>query len=405
MTRPRLSRRHLLALGTASLLALTGRARASVSFRAGTPDPAERLPRTLSVLQRGMTENLHVGAQLYVSREGEALADFGLGEARPGVPMDARSMMIWFSATKPVTAMALAHLWEEGRLDLDDPIARHFPAFGQNGKDRVTIRQALSHTAGFPRADGQYGLGGLRKEVIDLICAAPLEEGWIPGRFGRYHPSAAGNILGAMMETMTGETYTDYTRRVIFEPLGMTDSWIGMSPERFEAYGDRIGIMHSWNEAQELVPADGGEVWSQVPVPHAGGRGPMSELGRFYEMLMYRGTLGGRQLFRPQTVEAMVNYDVQVPTYGDPATTIPTPTGMGFIQNGRSGETSIYGRHASVRTYGHGGSLSSLGYCDEWNRLCVAIVTNGRPTPELHYRRFAEINTALYEDLGLAKAG
>src|SRR4051794_41079091 len=95
---------------------------------------AESLPRTVAVLEQGITDGLHVGAQGYVSRGGMPVADFGIGLARPGVPMRPDTLMLWLSATKPVAAVAVAQLWERGLLDLDDPAARHIPAFAARGK-------------------------------------------------------------------------------------------------------------------------------------------------------------------------------------------------------------------------------------------------------------------------------
>ncbi len=67
----------------------------------GLDEPRDILPRTAAVLEQGLIEGLHIGAQVYVSRHGKAVADLGVGEARPGVPMDADSMMLWWSSTKP----------------------------------------------------------------------------------------------------------------------------------------------------------------------------------------------------------------------------------------------------------------------------------------------------------------
>src|SRR5215207_517825 len=109
-------------------------------------DANERLPKTLSAIRRGLEAGLHVGAQLYVSFRGETIADVGEGIPRAGVPMRTDTLMLWLSAGKPVSAIAVAQLWERGLLDLDDPVARHIPEFGVNGKDVVTIRHILTHT-------------------------------------------------------------------------------------------------------------------------------------------------------------------------------------------------------------------------------------------------------------------
>src|SRR5688500_4809953 len=106
------------------------------------------LERTRSTLQKGIDAGLQVGAQLFLARGREVLADLAIGLARTGVPMQPDTLMIWMSATKPVAGIAIAQLWERGLLDLDDRVARHIPEFGTKGKEAITVRHILTHTAG-----------------------------------------------------------------------------------------------------------------------------------------------------------------------------------------------------------------------------------------------------------------
>ena len=102
-------------------------------------------------IESGLERGLHVGAQLYVSRDGKPVADLAFGIARDGVPMTPDTIMLWMSSIKPITAVAVAQIWERGKIALDDPVAKYIPAFGDKGKDRITIRHVLTHTGGFPR--------------------------------------------------------------------------------------------------------------------------------------------------------------------------------------------------------------------------------------------------------------
>ena len=86
------------------------------------------VPRAAAVLDDGMGEGLHLGAQVYVWHAGETVADFALGEARRGVPMTTDSLITWFSMTKPSVAVAVAQQWERGRLAPDDPVVRYVPS-------------------------------------------------------------------------------------------------------------------------------------------------------------------------------------------------------------------------------------------------------------------------------------
>ena len=107
-----------------------------------------QLPRTTTILEEGMAAGLHIGAQVYVAHRGKSVADFAIGEARPGVAMTTDTLTLWLSACKPVGAIAIALLMERGRLGLDDPVTDFLPEFGEKGKAAVTIRHLLTHTAG-----------------------------------------------------------------------------------------------------------------------------------------------------------------------------------------------------------------------------------------------------------------
>jgi CubicO group peptidase (beta-lactamase class C family) len=109
------------------------------------------LPRTLEMIEQGIAAGWHIGAQVFVSLHGRVIVDQALGEARRGTLMTPSTMMLWFSSGKPITAGAIAQLWEQGMLALDDPVQRYIPEFGHQGKEAITIRHLLTHTAGFLR--------------------------------------------------------------------------------------------------------------------------------------------------------------------------------------------------------------------------------------------------------------
>jgi CubicO group peptidase (beta-lactamase class C family) len=115
-------------------------------------------------------------------------------------------------------------------------------------------------------------------------------------------------------------------------------------------------------------------------------------------MLLGRGARAGVRLLSPQAVEAVSarhRAGMMDETFG-----IVIDWGLGFII-----EAIAYGRHASPRTFGHGGAQSSVGFCDPEHGVVVALLTNGMPGHARHYPRFEAIATAIYEDLGLAAPG
>src|SRR5262249_29491322 len=97
-------------------------------------------PRTQAVFERGRAEGLHLGAQIYVSHQGQVVADLALGQSKVGIPMRPGTLQLWLSSGKPLTAVAIGQLQEQGRLDWDDPVTRLIPEFAQRGKEQISIR-------------------------------------------------------------------------------------------------------------------------------------------------------------------------------------------------------------------------------------------------------------------------
>ena len=342
-----------------------------------------------------MESGLHVGAQLAVSLEGRRVVDLALGEARPGVAMGTDTLMPWFSATKPLTAAAVLQQWEGGRLDLDDPVARHVPEFAAGGKEGVTVRHLVTHTAGLQATD----------DVVHEACAAPLVEGWEPGRRAAYRPRGAFAVLGEMVSRLDGRAVVDYVSEELFEPLGMADSWLALSPERYAAYGDRMGAMHATSgDGSRPIPELAGPEELSVVRPSLSGTGPMSDLLRFYEMLLGKGELDGVRVLLPQTVEAMCARHRA--GLRDETFAAVIDWGLGLMVNSwhyrHKPAPYGYGEHASPRAFGHGGSQSSIAFADPEAALAVALVFNGMAGEGANHRRTQRVVTAVYEDLGLA---
>jgi CubicO group peptidase (beta-lactamase class C family) len=355
------------------------------------------LPRTLAVIEDGLSRGLHVGAQLHVDHGGTVVEDIAVGRASATHDMTVDTMMIWFSSTKAVTSVAAAKVWEGGGFDLDDPVAMHIPEFGRNGKEAVTVRHLFTHTAGFRYPSGKgtgAGMFAPWDDALKVIYEAPLEDGWIPGQRAGYHPGSTMHVLGELVHRIDGRPFPEYVREEVFLPLGMDDCWIGMPPEQHAAYGDRIGVMHNTEAAPRPVPMmDGPEACSRC-VPGGNGRGPMRQLARLYRMLRAKGTLDGVTILRPTTVDAMTarhRVGLRDETFG-----ILADWGLGMIIDGW-----WFGHHGSRRTFGHAGARSSIGFCDPEAGLVVAFVLNGLPKPADHFTRQLALTTAIYEDLGL----
>lgn len=361
-----------------------------------------QFPEAVRVIEQGIESRLHLGMQVYISRDGEPLANFALGEQQPGVPLTTETVMLWLSAGKPVTAVATLQLVERDLLKLDERVADYLPAFAAGGKETITLRQLLTHTAGFRHVDTGWP-EATWDEIIARICETPLEEGWKPGARAGYHVASSWFILGELIRRTDGRNFADYVREEVFKPLEMRDSWNGMPHEEFVAYGNRIGQMyyrdrgtlelHDWhNELRCCEASPGGNC-----------RGPIRELGHFYESLLFGEGSRFGTILQPETVTQMTTRQ-RVGMYDETFRHV-VDFGLGVILDSNiHGAATVpygYGQFCSASTFGHGGAQSSIGFADPANGLVVAFVANAMAGEGQHQRRSRSLNEAIYTDLGL----
>lgn len=360
------------------------------------------LSRTTATLRRGIAEGLHLGAQVFVSRDGETLLDDGIGEAHPGTAMTRDSINLWWSSVKPVTAVAIAKLKERGKLMYDDPVAKYIREFAHNEKNFITIRQLLTHTAGVRAWPIGLELNAPWDQIIAKLAAMRIEPRWTPGEKAGYHARTAWFVLAEIVRRIDGRTYDHFVREEIFLPLGMNDSWLSIPPDAYQRYlaDDRLSVMCELEKPG--VPC---ELPSEQDVallhPGGSGRGPIRELGRFYDMMRNRGAIGDARVLNPGTAAELIRpHRVGM---RDETFKYPMDWGLGFILNTQRDPQMPYGygRFASKNTFGHSGSKSSCAFCDPEHALVVAWVCNGMPEESKHQARQRVINEAIYEDLNL----
>jgi CubicO group peptidase (beta-lactamase class C family) len=339
---------------------------------------------------------------------GEPVATIAEGIARPGVAMSDDTLVPWFSGTKLVTATAVVQLWDRGRLDLAQRVASVIPEFAAGGKGEITIAQVLMHTGGFRRlrdSDQLFIAGIAPDELLDRIYDAPLEDGWVPGERAGYHPVTGFHVLGEVVRRVDGRTFDNYVGEEIFEPLGMADSWLALTPERVRAYADRVGVMYdAATQPPRLIPRfdkDTGFGWLE---PSSSGVGPASDLVRLAEALRRGGELDGERILSPSAVAEMTmrrRAGVRDETFN-----AVMDWGLGVMVNSWHYQHKPafygYGDHAGRDAFGHGGRQSSLVFADPEHDLSAVFVANGMPGEAANHRRTQPVISALYEDLGLA---
>jgi CubicO group peptidase (beta-lactamase class C family) len=362
----------------------------------------QELKRTAELIEQGILQGLHLGGQLYWSIDGQSRGDLAIGESRPGVPMTTGSIVPWLSSGKPIGAVAIMQLRERGMLDLDDPVSTYIPEFAANGKEAVTIRNLLSHTGGFRFVELGWP-DATWNEIISRLSAAKLERDWTPGARAGYHPLTSWYVLGEIVRRLDGRGYCEYARQEILEPLAMLDSWIAMPGPKYQGYGDRMAVMMDTSRAANPPHRYSSYEAAIQCNPGAGGRGPVRELGYFYEMLLRAGQRSGRRVLQADSVGLMTTR--QREGMFDETFKQVIDWGLGLIiDSKRYGAEDLpygYGRYASNETFGHSGSQSSVAFADPQHRLVVAAMLNGTPGEPKHQARMRVLCESIYEDLKL----
>lgn len=361
-----------------------------------------RVAGAVALLQEGVDEGLHPGGQLYVQRAGAVIADLAVGD----VGVD--SLVHWFSATKPLAAVAIAQLWERGALGIDDCVHLYIPEFAARDKGDITLRHLLTHTGGF-RSRIDLELGDLSwEDAVAGVCDARKERGWPLGRKAGYHIASSWYALAEVVRRIDGRPFDCYVSEEIFQPLGMDDCWVAMPEERYRAYGARMAAVYvTARGARQTGVWHVGAAAASRCVPGASGRGPARQLARLYAALLAGGALDGQRILSAQAVEALVAR--QRTGLYDHTFKHTIDWGLGFVINSAMyGVETVpygYGRHAGWRTFGHSGQQTAVAFADPEADLVVALIVNGMPGAEKHHKRFIDMLSALYEDMGLVPDG
>jgi CubicO group peptidase (beta-lactamase class C family) len=361
-------------------------------MRRTRPDVQDRVT---AVLEKLVEEGRETGLQVAAYLDGELVVDAwaGAADAATGREVHGDTLFHFFSCGKGVTATAVHLLAERGVLDYDSPIAAYWPRFAVRGKERITVRHVLTHSAGIPRLpDGTT--------VADLcdwnrICriVADLEPVWEPGaRFG-YHGLPFGWLLGEVVRRADGRTVGQVVRDEITGPLGIEESLaLGIADTMLPRMAVHTEERAAAATAPMSTPVTGAVPWADVAntadylracVPGTG-TGSARALARMYAALAGGGTLDGVRLMsadRVTTASALAVDGMDEVLRG------PFRRGLGF-ELGRPGTPM-----GCTSTFGHGGQGESLGFADPRHRFAFALAKNnltddwsGNSTPNIVVR-------------------
>jgi CubicO group peptidase (beta-lactamase class C family) len=330
-------------------------------------------------------ERLHPGAALAVYRDGKLVLDLfgGFADNQTGRAVAEDTMFVLFSSTKPLASMSVLQLYERGKLDLDDPVEKHWPGFGKKGKEGVTVRHVLTHKGGFPYTPA--GLGWDKWRDWDAVVAAmeDAEAVYAPGSESAYHALNHGWVCAEFVRRVDGRPFPQYLRESITGPLGMNDTYVGL-PAELE---DRVAKLHAMEDVPDLAAAtvrnfNRAEV-HQAVVPAGCGIATARDMARFYAALVNGGELDGVRILREETVRMAT--EIAVENEMDRTLNQPMRRGTGFNLGGLArpaggmdlAGADRMGRNATSRTFGHGGAGTSICWADWDLRLAMVFIPNG----------------------------
>ena len=338
----------------------------------GTPESVGLDGATLAKIDpfvdQQIADGYFPGAVVLVARRGVVVKQTAYGNAavyaaegeRLPAPIPTRPDTIFdlASLTKLFTATAAMVLVDEGKLDLDAPAARYLPEFGANGKDHVTVRQLLTHTAGLPPGLQLWTRGGNPEARLRSAYAITLESP--PGE--KYVYSDGGPIIvGKVVERITGQTLDQFLEQTVLRPLGLADTM----------YNPPDSLL--WRIAPtEILKGKTSVLWGQVHdgearalsgvAGNAGLFGTASDLAVFAEMMLEGGAYGGARVLSPAAVAETLR----------PELPLQPDHGIGWELD----QSWYMGTLASPTTFGHTGFSGTSLVVSPQEQTIVVVLAN-----------------------------
>jgi CubicO group peptidase (beta-lactamase class C family) len=386
---------------------------------------SRRLGRIDAMMQHYVDDGKLSGGVALVARHGHVahLRAFGNADLATGKPMQRDTLFRIYSMTKPITSVAVLMLMEEGLIRLSDPIANYIPAFKDTkvlasapGEEPrmvdpirpITIHDLLTHTTGLShgleaetvddlfraRVGAHYfNPDATLETIIEEIASVPLA--FQPGTAWKY--SAGPDVLGYLVQVVSGMPFDVFLKQRLFGPLGMTDTDFWVPPEK----RDRFAVMYTLDGQGKLTPAQ--------PFPLAAGDytcrtcGPMGTGGlvstagdyyRFAQMLLNGGVLDGARVLGRKTIELMASDHLPdgVHLNGSPA--IGFGLGVSVLKD--LGKSQSPG---SVGTFAWGGAASTDFWIDPQEDLLGILMLQYLPPPMTTVPAIEDFHNLVYQAL------
>lgn len=370
------------------------------------------------------------GYQVLILRRGQLAYhhQYGLRDIDAGTPVENDTLFRIYSMTKPITSVALLSLYEKGLFQLSDPVMTFIPEFKDlqvyvsGDADNVetapvarpiTFRDLFTHTAGFGYGlfdnhpvDKRYVtekvLGGTLPELIQKVAQMPLL--FAPGT--RWNYSVATDILGHLVEVISGKTLDRFFAEQIFEPLGMQDTFFQVPAAKVPRFAANYKYLRTAKGADSfrlVSQPHRDSSYLEPPAMFSGGGGLVStaaDYARFAQMLLNKGTFQGERILGRKTVEGMTsNYlpnNSDMSGMGQPVFVNMPCDGLGFglgvsvVLNPAANQ--IIGTPGE---YAWGGMASTAFFNDPAEEMSVIFMTQLMPSSTYPIRR--ELRVLIYQ--------
>ncbi len=384
----------------------------------------DRLKRIDSHMQDYVDAREFAGTVTLIARDNQVVHQgiIGLRDLATDEPMDIGTIFRIYSMTKPITSLALMLLHEEGLLQLTDHVMQFLPEFEKvrvwaDGEQQVhpdrpmTVHDLLRHTAGlsyggykdsqhpvdklYDRADlfdSQLSLEQSVRRIADLPLMYHPGEAW--------HYSIATDVIGRLIEVISGHPLGAFFHQRIFKPLGMVDTAFSVPPEKM----DRLATLYGGSRATGLKPLDdsiGGDYVN--PRLLLGGQGLVStahDYLQFALLMLNKGEWGGSRLLERETVDLMTKNHLpqdQLPISYNGIVDSPVPGigfGLGFNVLLDPAQAGIHGNQGD---YGWGGYAETYFWVDPQERIIAILMAQFMPS--LIYPIRNEFRTLVYQAL------
>lgn len=379
---------------------------------------AERLARIGPAMQRYIDRRLVPGTVTLVARRGKVVhfEARGFMDVERAVPMRVDAIFRIASMSKPVTSAALMMLWEEGLFHLDDPVADYLPEFadvrvsttgdasGESGelvepRSPMTIRQLLTHTAGLANAwignTAHYARTFEGADDGDLdgyvrrLASLPLN--YHPGEAWQY--SAATDVVGRLVEVLSGRPLDRFLEERIFRPLDMPDTRFFLD----ERHAERLSTQYTPGEDGTIRLQDPGSIesrWIAGPKSLFRGAGGLvstaRDYARFQQAILNGGELDGIRILGPLTVSLMLENHI--------GGLVPWLTGPGFgfgLGYAVVTDRGAAGTPMSLGAAFWGGAYATLSWIDREQELVGVFMTQVRPYDHIAIRQ--DFRTLAYQ--------